>query len=75
MKDNHLEIMQAIGILQGTANGINTRLDILNGRVTKHDEQIANLRIEGAVGKTKIGIIGALGGLLATAILKVIFRT
>lgn len=75
MSENHQEIMLAIGNLQGTVNGINDRLDKVNGRLGKHDEQIANLRIEGAVGKTKIGIIGAIGGLLASFLLKLIIRT
>lgn len=74
MNDGHQEILLAIGRLEGKVDAINRRLDITNGRVAKSEEKISTLQIDGAVGKTKIGFIGAIGGLVASAVIKMIFK-
>lgn len=42
MTDNHVaEVMRALGKLEGKVDGINERLDTLNGKVLKHAEKLA----------------------------------
>lgn len=65
-KDTHNEIMLALGNLQGTVitgfDAITKRLDSLNGRVTKHDEQISEIRISDGKQNTKFALIGSVAG-------------
>lgn len=64
----HNEIMRAIGNLEGKIDGINQRLDVSNGRLSKHDEKIQSLEISRGElkGGSKIFMmfVGAVGALI-----------
>jgi len=63
MSDNaHNEIMRAIGNLEGKIDGINFRLDTLNGRVGKHDDKINIIESNQQYRRGQIVIIGAIVG-------------
>lgn len=70
MSENlHNQIMRALGNLEGKVDGINNRLDVLNGRVAKHDERLGNLDISDSKQNIKLGIIGTVAGLVGSFIL------
>lgn len=50
--DNHDEIMVTLGKLLAGVDGINTRLDKVNGRLDKHDDAIQGLQ---AINDQEIG--------------------
>lgn len=41
--ESHNEIMRAIGRIEGGIQGINQRLDVVNGRLNKHSDKINEL--------------------------------
>lgn len=64
----HDQIMFMLGQMDGKLDGINTRLDTVNGRVGKHDESIISLRAYKDEANGKIKIIGIIWGVTAAVI-------
>jgi hypothetical protein len=42
------QILLMLGEIKGEVSGVNKRLDTINGRINKHDEQIASLNLSRA---------------------------
>ena len=64
----HNEIMRAVGRLEGKVDGINQRLDGINGTLKNHDEKIGTLSNDVSQIKGKAAIIGSLFGAVAAVI-------
>ena len=66
--DNHSEIMNMLGKIDGRLDGIDQRLSFSNNRLAKHDEQIDGIQSWQNNMKGKLSIIGIGWGLLVTAL-------
>lgn len=60
--NNHNEIMRVLGNLEGKVDGINDRLNRVNGRLDKHDDAIGSLEALSNQGIGKQMVIGGVSG-------------
>ena len=64
----HDEIMQMLGKIDGRLDGIDQRLGVANGRLSKHDEEIKGFAAFKNELKGKINILVAVWGLIVIAL-------
>ena len=57
--------MHSLGNIEGKLDGVNQRLDTINGRLNAHDEKIDEIEIWRANLKGMIAILTTIGGALA----------
>ena len=62
------DITRAIGRLEGKVDGINNRLDRINGSLGNHDDRINDLESSCSSIKGQASILGILGGIIVSAI-------
>jgi len=68
-KDNQLlNIERALGRLEGKVDGMNQRLDKINGNLESHAKKIDRLENQVAVIKGKSTMLGAIAGFLVSVI-------
>lgn len=64
----HNDIMRVLGNLEGKVDGINERLDKVNGRLGKHDEAIATLTASDNYRKGQATLTAIIWSTVVTAI-------
>lgn len=65
---NHDEIMHSLGVLESKAEGIIRRLDLINGSVLKHNQDIQDLQILNAERKGAWKVTVVIAGAISTLI-------
>ena len=64
--DNHSEIMNMLGRIDGRLEGIENRLDVSNGRLAEHDKQITRHEAWQNNMKGKLSVLGLAWGVVIT---------
>lgn len=67
---SHEQLMYMLGQIDSKLDGVNKRLDTVNGRLGKHDEHIATLNTFKDTLTGKLVMLSALFSLLSATIIK-----
>ena len=70
----HSEIMRALGNLEGKVDGINQRLDVVNGRLNSHAKSIGNFKLFQNTVQTRTGIIATVVGTVASLLASIFIK-
>jgi hypothetical protein len=60
----HEEIQRSLGRIEGKLDGLNKRIDVSNGRLIKHEQDLNKLKTGQTILKTKAAIFAAGGALI-----------
>ena len=60
----HEEIQHSLGRIEGKLDGLNKRIDVSNGRLIKHEQDLNKLKTGQTILKTKAAIFAAGGALI-----------
>lgn len=73
-ENEHSQIMRALGNLEGKIDGINQRLDVVNGRLNSHAKSIEGLKLFQNTVQTRTGIIATILGTVASLLVSVFIK-